>query len=137
MAYQIVKGWPSEGALDEILTPAAGLEMNKGGGQLVALEADGKVVLATFDPSGADADRLAYFAIDSDSINGNVTALKSGFIVECDADHYVAGAYTPNQKVTATDGKFAPVTGTEKVVGIVSKFDAANGKMRVVWTAVA
>ena len=135
MSYQIVKGWPSPGALDEILAPAAGQEL--AGGQIVALEADGTVGAATFAADGSDAERLAYFLIDGDTVKGNVVGLKGGCIIECDSEHYEAGSYAPNDKVTAIGGKFAPVSGSEKVVGIVSKFDAVSGKMRVVWTAVA
>lgn len=131
MSYQVVKGWPSEGALDEVLVPATGVTIAPG--SLASLDNAGKAVVADFY---ADAtDRLTYFAIDNDPLNGGLVGLKAGMIIECDADHYEAGTYTPNQAVTAKAGQFAAITTAEKQVARVISFDAVTGKMRLVWTA--
>lgn len=135
MSYQVVKGWPSDGALDETLAPAPGAEI--AGGSIVTLDASGDAVAADYAADGSNAGNLAFFVIDTDPFKGNILALKGQCIIECDADHYVADTYNIHDAVTAVGGKFAPVTASEKVVGRVINMDSATGKMRLVWSALA
>jgi hypothetical protein len=134
MAYQIVRGWPSAGALDEPLKAADGVEVVPG--SIATLDSTGKAIPAVYAADGSNAGDLAFFVIDNDALANSLVGLKSGMIIECDADHYVAGAYEVNQPLTATDGKFAPVTASEKEVAKVRSFDATTGQMRVIWTAI-
>jgi len=133
MAYQIVRGWPSAGSLDEPLVAADGVVVEKG--SVATLDAAGLAIVADYDALGVNAGDLAFFVIDNDALAKTLVGLKSGMIIECNADHYVASAYTVNQPLTATEGKFAPVTNLEKVVGKVRSFDAVTGQMRFVWVA--
>ena len=134
MSYQIVKGWPAAGALDQILTPAvAGAVVP---GMIVSLDASGNAIAADYASDGSNAGDMAFFCIDNDTMTGGVVTLKSGMIIECDAACYVAGVYTPNQPVTAVGGKFAALSGTEKVVAKVISFDAGTGMLRLAWCAV-
>lgn len=133
MAYQIVRGWPSAGSLDEPLKVADGVEIVKG--SVATLDAAGLAIVADYADDGSNAGDLAFFVIDNDALAKTLVGLKSGMIIECDADHYVAGAYTVNQPITAVGGKFAPVVGSEKVVGKVRSFNAVTGQMRLVWVA--
>lgn len=129
MSYDIVKGWPSVGALDERLTPAVGVEIK--GGQVVELAADGTCAPASV---GATPGILA-FTIDNDTITGGFLGLMNKCIIECDADHYAAGSYSASEAVTAVDGKFSKITTDEAPVARVISFDAVTGKMRLLWTA--
>lgn len=133
MAYQIVRGWPAAGALDEPLKAADGVEVNPG--SVATLDATGKAIPADYAADGSNAGDLAFFVIDNDALANTLVGLKSGIIIECDADHYVAGAYEVHQPLTAVAGKFSPVTDTEKVVAKVRSFDATTGQMRLIWVA--
>ena len=134
MSYQIVRGWPSAGALDEPMKAAAGQEVV--GGSIVSLDANGEAVVATFAGDGSDADNLAFFCIDTDPLAGSLVGLTGCLIIECDSEHFdVSGVYAPNVGLTATGGKFAVAAAGQKVVGRVRSYDAANQKMRLVWAA--
>lgn len=134
MSYQIVRGWPSAGALDEPMKAAAGQEVV--GGSIVSLDANGEAVVATFAADGSDAGNLAFFCIDTDPLAGSLVGLTGDLIIECDVAHFdEAGAYAPNVGLTAVDGKFAVAAGTQKVVGTVRSYDATNQKLRLVWAA--
>ena len=133
MAYQIVRGWPSAGALDEPLVAADGVVIEKG--SVATLDAAGNAIVADYASDGSNAGDLAFFVIDNDALAKTLVGIKAGMIIECDSDHYVAGAYAVNQPLTATGGKFGPVSNDEKVVGKVRSFDSVTGQMRFVWVA--
>lgn len=129
MAFQIVRGWPSAGALDDALVPATA-----GGvaaGDVVMLDSNGKAVKADLASGSTNA---VYFAIDTDSLGGKIVALKSGFIVETDS--LEAGTYNVNDVVTAKAGKFAPISTGEKPVAKVLSYDAATGMAKLAWIAI-
>lgn len=130
--YQVVKGWPCEGALDETLIPATGVTIAPG--SVACLDATGNAIVATSVEMAADA--ISYFVIDNDNLKGGLVGLKGQCIIECDADHYVAGAYAVGDNLTADGGKFAVAGVGAKVLGRVLNFNAVTGKMRLVWTAI-
>lgn len=135
MSYDIVKGWPAPGALDVNLSPASGNVFV--GGEVASLNSSGAAELASYATDGSNAGEQAFFVIGVDNLNGGITALKSGMIIEVDADHYAAAAYAANDALSATDGKFVAVSGTAKEVARVLSYNAVTGILRVVWTAVA
>ena len=133
--YQIVKGWPSEGAIDLTFAKAAGSALVPG--QIAELKTDGTVDTAT-----AAAGDIVFFCMDamggeiSSGISfagGKVLCLGGSFVVECDGDHYAAATYAVGDSVTAASGKFAKVTDSEPVVGRVIAKDGT--KLRILWTA--
>ena len=125
MSYNIRKGWPCDGALDETLMPADDAARKEG--IIVSLTAEGKVQVA--DTVEADGP-LCAFTIGVEKVTGAVTALMNDCIIDLDADHYVAGSYKPNDGLTAATGKFGPA-GSNKVLARVIKFE--NGILRVKW----
>ena len=134
--YKVTKGWPAEGAIDEILTVDTGATVE--GGQIAVLESTGNVVLGDYAGDGSDSDKIAFFVIDSDQVKaGQVVGLKSPCVIEVDADHFAADTYTPLQELTAIGGKFAAIGTSEPAIAKVLSYDGTNGKMRVLWTAVA
>lgn len=144
--YQIVKGWPSEGAIDEIFVPAtAGAPAE---GFVGRVKTDGKAETATYLSNGTDAGLQSFFVIDVDTVKDNVTGLMSKCLIEVDADHYAAASYAAGDALTAAAGKFAKVTEVAatydegaidvaatatKTVGRVVNVDATTGKMRILF----
>ena len=131
MAYDIIKGWPSEGALDFTVALNTGQDVGEG---IIAMMVDGKASAATYSTAAADTDAIPGFVIGVDSMSGNRTMLMGPFIVEVDSDHYAADTYAAGDLLTATDGKFSKVTGTgELIVGKVLTYNATTTKMRILW----
>ena len=125
MSYNIRKGWPCHGALDENLMPANTDAFKEG--IIVALNADGKVEVA--DAVAADGP-MCGFNIGVEKVTGAVTTLLNDCIIDMDAEHYVAGTYNPNDALSASAGKFGPA-GSNKVLARVISFK--NGILRVKW----
>lgn len=125
MSYNIRKGWPCHGALDENLMPANTDAFKEG--IIVALNADGKVEVA--DSVAADGP-MCGFNIGVEKVTGAVTTLLNDCIIDMDAEHYVAGTYNPNDALSAFAGKFGPA-GSNKVLARVISFK--NGILRVKW----
>lgn len=130
--YQIVKGWPSNGALDENVKAATGQTILEG--QIITKNSDGAAVVASL--SAADK-KTAYFVIGKETLTGSFTGLTGKFIVEVDADHLAAAVstYAIDQLLTATAGKFAALNGTtpEQAIARVVGKDTVNGKLRAIW----
>ena len=131
MAYNIVKGWPSEGALDLAVVLATGQTL--GEGDLAMMDA-GKATAADYTTAAAATDKVPGFIIGVDSMSGNRTMLMGAFIAEVDDAHYAADTYAAGDILTAKAGKFAKLTVTgEHVVGKVLTYNATTKKMRVLW----
>ena len=125
MSYNIRKGWPCHGALDENLMPANTDAFKEG--IIVALNADGKVEVA--DAVAVDGP-MCGFNIGVEKVTGAVTTLLNDCIIDMDAEHYVAGTYNSNDALSASAGKFGPA-GSNKVLARVISFK--NGILRVKW----
>ena len=136
MSYQIRKGWPSAGAIDESFEPAtATAEFAKTlKGFVVDLASTGKVGLASYT-GGTKTTGIPFFCYDYGTIPAQALCIKSPCVIECDADHYESGTYNVGGKVTALAGKFKPWTDGDGEVGTILAFD--NGTLRVLWTALS
>lgn len=117
-AFEVVRGWPQDGALDRIEPIATGATVKNG--DVIAKQADGTVALV-----GATASNNVGVVVqgngDSASAAGTGKALVlwGNFIGQFDSTTYAAGAYAPGSTVTAKDGKLALNGGTDPVFGTV------------------
>lgn len=133
MAYDIVKGWPSEGALDFTVALNTGQTIGEGA---VAMLDGGKASAANYTTAAAAGDKVAGFIIGVDTQSGNRTMLMGSFILEVDDEHYAADTYAAGDILTAKAGKLAKCTGTgEAVLGKVLNYNGTTKKMRVLWVA--
>lgn len=133
MGYQVRKGWPSDGAIDEQVTAATGQTVTDG---MFVTIAAGKASVGSYAAAEAAADPLYGFVIGKEDLKGYFVALMSPAIIELDSACYAAGTYTANQALTIKDGKLAPTTEVkEKVVAKVISFDATSGTMLVMFNA--
>ena len=126
--YNIRKGWPCDGALDETLVPAAPKTITNG--MLAAINTSGKLEKANLTAAAAATDPIIGIVIGVDKMSGKCTLLMSDCIIEMDSEHFATDTYTPNMSLTVKDGKFAKAT-TETVIGRVLSYDAVNQMLRV------
>ena len=124
--YQIRKGWPSNGAIDEVFKAASGVELKEG--MIVQLNADHEAIIA----SSNDGKGALAFVIGAEAQRKTWTGLLSQCVIECDAEHYEAGTYKAGDYVTVTDGKFS-AGSKDDAVGRVLAYDANTGMLRVLW----
>ena len=110
--YNIRKGWPCDGALDETLVPAAPKTITNG--MLAAINTSGKLEKANLTAAAAATDPIIGIVIGVDKMSGKCALLMSDCIIEMDSEHFATDTYTPNMSLTAKDGKFAKAT-TETV----------------------
>lgn len=118
--YQIRKGWPSNGAIDEIFEAAVGTTLAEG------------MICTIKDKQGTiDGDGIPCFVIGHEAARKTWVGLVTNFVVECDAEHYdtmpAAGDY-----VNHAAGKFT-AGSKDSCVGRVLAADAATGHIRVLW----
>lgn len=131
--YHIRRGWPADGAIDEICDVAAGQTVTEG---MIATLDNGKLSPATFSSAASPADPPAGFVIGVEPLSGKRIALLSGCVIDMDEAHYVAGSYAPNDRLTAADGRFAKVSAVgEKALARVLTFDPLTKLLRALWFA--
>lgn len=133
--YNIIKGWPSNGALDFTAAPKVGVALTEGTVAMLGKGSDANLaVLGNFTTAADVGDNVAGFVIGVDTMSGNVTALMGQFILEVDADHYAAGTYAAGDVLTATAGVFSKATVLgENPVGKILTYNATTGKMTILW----
>lgn len=129
---EFVKGWPSEGALDEMFAQATGQDLAVG--DVVVISA-GKATAATYDNAGVNAALQPGIVVGVCPVTAKVTVLLSSCIVEIDADNYVTGTYANGDNVTATGGKFDVIDTDTRVIGKILAFNGTTGIMRVLFTS--
>lgn len=128
--YQIRKGWPSNGAIDEVFkakVDSSGVTAELSEGMIVTVKQH------EAEPAASAGDDAALaFVIGHEQARGTWTGLLSQCVIECDADHYDASeTYAAGDKVTVTSGKFAPAGSSGVAVGRVLAYDAPM--LRVLW----
>ena len=135
MSFQIVKGWPAEGAIDMSLTKETGEDMSLG--QIVKVNASGKLEVCTAgandtDPMGFTiGNELATKSINPDyspEVN-TFTTLFSECVIDCDSNHFDSGSI--GGMVTADGGKFIEKTTTDDKPAIGKVLYKDTDKMRV------
>jgi len=144
MAYQIVKGWPSEGAIDPIITLTTDGSVAPGYSGVID-SPSGQGIVGIYPLTlGATSIYTPFFCIDVDEVTHNVTGLMSKCIIEMDATHYVAGSYVAGAKLSLTasviaehkGGKFSMIAASgdaRPAVAQVISYNAITGKLRVLW----
>lgn len=127
--YQIRKGWPSNGAIDEVFTAAT----NATSGELEELS-EGMIVTVkdhkAAPAASADDSAALAFVIGHEQARKTWTGLLSQCVIECDADHYT-GTFDAGDKVTVSNGKFAKAGSGATAIGRVLAYDAPM--LRVLW----
>lgn len=140
MSYEILKGWPDEGALDVALEKESGEEIEPG--MIVTVNDSGNLEVYTAE----DGDNaLDGFVIDYENAQMNInpdykptaksfTVLFSGCVIGCDSDHY-DGDPSIGDTLTADGGKFkVPETDSNApVIGKVFAKNSSSGYIKLVY----
>ncbi len=127
MSYEIRKGWPSNGAIDEVLRAVDGTTL-----------ADGTVAIldaatGKWKTAAVASGSVAAFVIAKEDMRDTYTGLMSDAIIEVDAGHYTGTTFTAGDKLSAdADGKFV-AAGSNPVIAQVINFDSVSKHMRLVW----
>ena len=124
--YNIIKGWPSDSALDMSYPADDSLEAYDG--VCVTVNANGKVVLAT----GSDTTPTG-FLIGREKMTNACTVLYGAYVLEIDRNHYDdTGTYTPGTKVTVgNEGKLTVSGSSGCCFGRVLSVNAVDGTIRI------
>ena len=142
--FDVVRGWPHGGAVDEAFPVDTALTVPLTEGQLVVLVDNGGVTSVTHPPApaaegSATPTRLRMVIQGNDQsdgkFTGKVVTLRGEFTVK--TDKFVAGAYTVGELVTWSsnvneEGFITKRTvANEEVVGEVLEYDSVNGVLTV------
>jgi len=130
--FDILRGWPRGGAVEDVFTPTGSVELEEG--DLIEVLSTGlvnKVTLASGDT------KLVYIVVEgnksSDSYSGNYL----GKVVAITGDYkvittkYASGSYLPGLPVTVIGGKFSLLVKGEPIVGFVNAYDSVAGTLTV------
>ena len=134
MAYQIIKGWPSDAAIDPVITLDTADTVAAGTGG--AINASGAGIVGNYATDGSDATLLPFFCLDVDTVTDKVTGLMSNCMIKVDDDHYESGSYTAGAAVTLSGGKFDLIASTEDArptVGKVFSYDGSATELVILW----
>ena len=138
MSYDIIKGWPSQGALDQVFAADSAAVTE---GMCAALKATGNIDVATYPADGSLNGETPLFVFGVNNLDGRFVAANHGMIIELVNEAgspalFAAGAYAPNVEITATAGVFGVAGGTSLVVAKVISYDAAAQKLVIQWLGV-
>lgn len=142
--FDVLRGWPREGALDEtfpIHETVAGTPDSLVSGMVCVLDATSGGLKAATTPNRTSADGLATWVI----VEGNddfsaqfvkkAVALRSNAMFRLDPANFNAGTYTRGTKLTFSAGKWQPAVATNQIIGEVIKDDTAvDGTVVVMYT---
>ena len=141
--FDVLRGWPREGAIDETFvinqtvpgTPDA-LPL----GTVVRVTATGTAVAAT-TPDRTSANGVATWVVVagnddfSSQFVDKVVALRANAQFKLDPSNLNAGTYTPGTKLTFNAGKWQPAVATNQVIGeVLVDSTATDGTVTVFYT---
>lgn len=143
--FDVLRGWPREGAIDEsfkIHQTVAGTDDSLPLGTVVAVQSDGTVAAAT-TPDRSTTNAVATWVV----VEGNadfssqfvhkVVCLRSNAELKLDPSNLNAGTYTPGTKLTFSAGKWQPVGGAahNQIIGeVLIDNTAVDGTITVLYT---
>jgi len=132
--FDVLRGWPREGALDEsfVAKVTAGVPVTLPPGTVVhQLSADGSVDVAT-TPNVSIADPLPVWVVVESNADfsgkfvGKVVCLRANAMFKLDPANYSAGVYNPGVLVSFSAGVWKVAAANDQVIGEVIRNDAAT-----------
>lgn len=142
--FDVLRGWPREGAIDEAFpinqtSPPAYDSIPLG--TVFTVNSTGKAVAATTpNRTTTDAVDVWVCVAGNDDFSGQfvnkVVGLRGNAMLRLSvADNLVAGTYTPGSKLSFNAGKFKVAAITEQIIGhILADNSATNGTVDVMFT---
>jgi hypothetical protein len=141
--FDVLRGWPREGAIDEsfvIKQTTPGTDDALPLGTVIKVGTDGKAVAAT-TPNRTTTNPVATWIVvaGNDDFSSQfvhkVVALRSNAVLKLDPANFNAGTYTPSVKLTFSAGKWQVAVATNQIIGEVLVDDTAtDGTITVMYT---
>ena len=131
--FDVLRGWPREGALDEAF-PAkitAGVPVTLAPGNVVRVQPDGSVDKAT-TPNLSAADPIAPWVVVegnddfSGKFTGKVVCLRANAMVRLGPANFIPGTYNRGTLVSFDGGRFKVAAANDQVIGEVISSDVAT-----------
>jgi hypothetical protein len=125
--FDVLRGWPREGAIDEtfpIHQTTPGTPDTLHAGQVVAVQSDGSVALAT-TPNRSTTNSVATWVVITDgtdfdaSFVGSVTCLRMNAEFKLDPSTFTAGTLAIGTKLTFSAGQWVTAVTNNQIIGEV------------------
>lgn len=133
--FDVLRGWPREGAIDESFLAAADIAS----GTVVKVSTDGLTVTAATTPDMTSEDPVATWVVVegtddfSGTFVGKAVCLRANAMLRLDPANYNAGTWTPGAPVSFTAGKFKVAAAGDQIIGEVIKDDSAVDETVVIY----
>lgn len=141
--FDVLRGWPREGAIDEtfgINETVPGTPDSLPLGTVVSLTAAGKAAAAT-TPNRTTTNPVATWIVVagnddySSQFVGKIVGLRSNAMFKLDPSNFNAGTYTPGTKLTFSAGKWQVAVATNQIIGeVLADNTATDGTITVMYT---
>jgi len=141
--FDVLRGWPREGAIDESFTikqTVPGTDDLLPLGTVISVTATG-VVAVTSTPNRATTNPVATWVVvaGNDDFSSQfvhkVVALRSNAEFKLDPANFNAGVYTPGTKLTFSAGKWQPAVAGNQIIGeVLQDNTATDGTIVVFYT---
>lgn len=133
--FDVLRGWPKEGALDESFLAAANIVS----GTVVKVSTDGLTVVAATTADMTSGNPIPTWVVVegtddySGTFVGKVVALRANAMLRLDPANMAAGSYTPGALLSFSAGQFKVAVAGDQVIGEVIKDDSAIDETVVVY----
>ncbi len=141
--FDVLRGWPREGAIDEVFPinqTVPGTDDLLPLGMVFFVNATGKAEAAT-TPNRAAANAVATWVVVagnddySSQFTHKVVGLRSNAEFKLDPSNFNAGVYTPGTKLTFSAGKWQVAVATNQIIGeVLQDNTATDGTIVVMYT---
>ena len=141
--FDVLRGWPREGAIDEayvINQTVAGTDDLLPLGTVFTINAAGKAVAATTtNRSAANAVSTWVVVAGNDDFSSQYTSkvvgLRSNAMFKLDPANIAAGAYPPATKLSFNAGQWKVAVATNQIIGeVIADDTAVDGTITVMYT---
>ncbi len=141
--FDVLRGWPQQGALDESFTihqTVSGTDDALPSGTVIKVGTDGKAVAAT-TPNRSTTEGAATWVVvaGNDDLSSQfvhkVVGLRANAMFRLDPANFNAGTYTPGAKLTFSAGKWQVATTNDQIIGeVIADNTATDGTIDVYYT---
>lgn len=141
--FDVLRGWPREGAIDEnfgIHQTVPGTDDSLPLGTVIEVGTDGLAVAAT-TPNRSTTNAVATWVVVagnddySSQFVHKVVALRSNAVFQLDPSNFNAGTYTPGTPLTFSAGKWQPAAANNQIIGeVLQDKTATDGTIIVMYT---
>lgn len=142
--FDVLRGWPREGAIDESFTihqTVAGTDDSLPLGTVFFVGTDGKAVATGASPNRSTTDGVATWVVvaGNDDFSSQfvhkVVGLRGNAMFRLDPANFNAGTYTPGKKLTFASGKWQVAATNDQIIGeVIADNTATDGTIVVFYT---